>query len=134
MLNFDEGTIKRIKSSNTKTGDKLYLISRYIEEEYRFETKPNHWDLVFDSLDKEDRIFYKVWLWICYVEWENLVSPISEFDEVFGDEKRNRLLTYLENDNNDSDDLESYFTLDGEAGRILLDWGLEKLKTTYNTV
>ena len=133
MLNFDEGTIKRLKSSKTKINDKLYLISRYIEEKYRLDTQSNYWDDVFDSLDKEDKIFYKVWLWICYAEWENLVAPVGEFDEVFGEEKRNSLLTYLENGNNDSDDLESYYTLNGEAGRILLDWGLEKLKTTYNT-
>jgi hypothetical protein len=39
-------------------------------------------------MDTNERIFYKVWLWINYVEWENLVKPIPEFENVFGLKKR----------------------------------------------
>ena len=134
MLKFDDGTIKRLQSPKTKTEDKLYLISRYIEEKYGFTYQPNYWDNKFDLLNDEERVFYKVWLWICYAEWESLVSPISEFDEVFGEEKRRELLEYLENEKIAPDNLESHYTLDGAAGKILLDWGLENLNTTYHSI
>ncbi len=131
MLDFDKETIKRLKDSSTKVEDKLYIVARHIEEKYQFLSTPNHWEDVFNPLAKEDRIFYKVWLWMCYAEYENLVPPVPEFEEVFGIEKREKLLTYLENDNNGPRVLESKDTLNGAAGGMLLNWGLEKIKTTY---
>ena len=129
MLNFDQ---EKLKDTNTQVSDKLYLISRYMEEKYGFVVQPNHWDDVFESMDKEDSIFYRIWLWMGYAEWETLLKPISGFEEVFGAEKRMKLLTYLENKDSASADLETYYSFDGEAGKILLNWGLENLKTTYN--
>jgi len=134
MLEFDKTTIEKLNNSRIKTEDKLYLIIRHIEEKYGFKIQPNYWEDAFFSLENEERAFYKTWLWLCYAEWESLVAPISEFDKVFGIDKRDKLLSHLNNEKNDSEDLESYYTLNGKAGRILLSWGLEKLKTTYNTM
>ncbi len=125
MLFFDSPTLEKLKSPKAKIGDKLFLIARYIEEKYQFINQPNHWEDVFDSMDDLDKIFYKTWLWMCYAEWENLDQPIEEFDKVFGIEERERLVIYLKSRNDELGDLETFYTLDGEAGKKLLSWAME---------
>lgn len=129
MLDLDKAIIKRLENPKVKVEDKLYLIARCIEEKHQFVKQPNYWEDKFSSMNVEEKVFYKLWLWLSYVEWELLVAPIEEFDSIFGKEAKNDLLSYLANEERKSEeDLNQFYTLGGKAGEILLMWGLEKLK------
>ena len=130
MIEFDNKTIEKIKNPKTKVGDKLYLFARYIEEKNKFESQPNYWEDKFESMEPEERIFYKVWLWMNYVGWEDLVPPIPEFKHVFGVEKEYELNKCLE-DNIDLDNQYEFYT-EEKADAILLDWAIKEVQTNYN--
>lgn len=125
MLEFDDKTIQRLKNPKTKTGDKLYLFARFIEEKNEIKTQPNYWDSALKLSNAKEDIYYKVWLWMNYVEWETLVAPNSAFAHVFGKDKASLLERYV-NKNLDQEDLETFYTLDGKAGTILLKWAMKE--------
>ncbi|MEH0153256.1 hypothetical protein V6R21_04680 [Limibacter armeniacum] len=123
----DKASKERLYSQRVKTSDKLYLIARYIEEKYQFEHQPNHWDSTLEGMEQKESVFYKVWLWLNYVEYEGLVRPVKEFIEVFGEEKNRSLSEGLAQQQLNTTDLENFYTLEGEAGKVLLKWGIKEV-------
>ncbi|MBI9062916.1 MAG: hypothetical protein JEZ14_13115 [Marinilabiliaceae bacterium] len=132
MLDLDIDTIKKLGSLKTKNGDKLYLIARFIEEKYQYAIQPNYWEDKFEPLEKNEKIFYKIWLWLSYIEWESLVKPIVEFESVYGKERKKELISYIETEEEYIEELESYYSVDGSAGERLLNWAKKELITTNN--
>lgn len=131
MIEFDIKTIERLKNPKVKTDDKLFLFARYIEEKNGFELQPYYWENKFELMELKERIYYKVWLWMNYIEFENLVRPIPEFEYVFGVDKVHKLKAYLDRQT-ESDNLEEFYTLSGEGGTILFKWAIKELETNYN--
>ncbi|NLR94644.1 hypothetical protein [Flammeovirga agarivorans] len=131
MLEFNTATKEKLINSKIKNEEKLYLISRYIEEKYCFQIQPNHWDDKFDNLLEVERIYYRTWLWLCYAEWENLVVPVPEFEVIYGSVQMSNLTKYIKS-NKDNQEIDKIYSLDGKAGIVLLEWGLENLQTIYN--
>ncbi|MEO1628901.1 MAG: hypothetical protein AAFV25_27385 [Bacteroidota bacterium] len=132
MLSLDNKSQERLKSPRTKTEDKLYLVARHLEEKYQLHPQPNHWEDAFGKLTREERVFYKLWLWLCYVEWESLVAPIAEFEEVYGLERRQELLAHLSAEQPTGENIYAYYQLDGLAGVCLLEWGMANLLQQSN--
>ncbi|WP_028982079.1 hypothetical protein [Sporocytophaga myxococcoides] len=133
MIEFDTKTLERLKNPKTKVEDKLFLFARNIEEKNKFEIQPNYWEDAFELMESKERIFYKVWLWMNYVEWESFVRPIPEFKCVFGVDKEYELNKCLE-DEIELDNLYKFYTLGGKAGEILLDWAIKELQTNFYNV
>ncbi|MEO1515041.1 MAG: hypothetical protein AAFV95_08505 [Bacteroidota bacterium] len=132
MLSLDNKSQERLKSPRTKTEDKLYLMARHIEEKYQLYPQPNHWEDAFGKLTREEQVFYKLWLWLCYVEWESLVAPIAEFEEVYGLARKQELLGHLSAEQSAGENIYAYYQLDGLAGVCLLEWGMANLLQQLN--
>lgn len=130
-LFFDKGTIGKLKNPKIKTETKLYFIVRYIEVKHQLATQLDYWDSLLDPWPENEKIFYKLWLWIAYAEWEGLTSPIKEFDLVYGVDKRKELEYYLKEKDSESDELDSFYSFEGEASDILLEWGLINLNSNF---
>ncbi len=134
MLHIAPEILQTLISSKKKTEDKLWLIFRAIEEENKDEQPLSQWN--YWEIDQkvnmiyEQRIFYKFYSWLAYVEWENLVKPpepIEEFDQVFGNKRAQQLISYLNTPEIEIQDLGKFYQLDSKAGSILLTWALNNL-------
>jgi len=127
MIELDVKSKIRIESPKVAIRDKLYLLSRYVEEKYQLGTTPMYWEDQFPGMKEEDRVFYKAWLWLSYINWESIVPAIAESEVVFGKELTLKLNHLDQNRYANSEAVEKFLKVDAEAGRILLDWATKNL-------
>lgn len=132
MLMFDKNSEKRLINPRTKIEDKLFIISRYIEEKNSFKTQVNYWEDKFKNMNANERIFYKLWLWLNYVESESLVMPITEFHLIYGEKRKMELESYLVPSSSKEYEMEEFYKLNGGAGKILFNWAMKELIASFN--
>ena len=134
MLHVAPEILQTLICSRKKTEDKIWLIFRAIEEENKDKLALSQWN--YWEIDQkmnmiyEQRIFYKLYSWLVYVEWEGLVKPpepIEEFDQVFGNKRAQKLICYLNTPEVEIQGLDKFYQLDNKAGIILLTWALNNL-------
>jgi len=81
-----ENILEEILKSSKDQETNLFRIARYIEEKNQISGNLNYWDTDLNSLDIQDKLFYKSWLWLSYMEAEDtILKPIDEIAEVFGE-------------------------------------------------
>ncbi|NLR95075.1 hypothetical protein HGP29_28000, partial [Flammeovirga sp. SR4] len=56
---------------------------------------------------------------------------VPEFEVIYGSVQMSNLTKYIKSNENNQE-IDKIYTLDGKAGIVLLEWGLENLQTTYN--
>ena len=127
MIRLDIKSKNRIDNNKLKISDKLFLIARYVEEKYGIMTPSHYWDDAFSKFKQDDKIYYKNWLWICYVEWESVVPPIEETEAVYGKELIDRLNNLQKHNWKNSEDIERFLDIEGKGGEMLLEWARKNL-------
>lgn len=79
--------LEKIIQSSKKTGTILERIGLYIEQKNNISGSFNYWDSTINDAiaSAHERLFYKCWLWLSYIEFERLMAaPPKELAGVFG--------------------------------------------------
>lgn len=121
--------LDRISNSSKSIETILFRIARFIEEEYELQGARNYWDERLIELPETERVFYKIWAWLSYIENEYVIPGIlKEISEVFGEETYTQLLEISQKSHEQLIECIAYLKLSGPLGEQLLNWLQEKLK------
>lgn len=112
-------SIKR-KTSDIETI--LSSIARYIEENNNITEELNYWDNEVNMFSYHERVFYKVWSWLSYIELESFIKPVQEYRVVFGEKKEKLILNSLELSDEKKSQITEELLLKNGTGKKLLDW------------
>lgn len=126
LVDLGPNEMLKIENPKVKALDKLFLIDVALAEKYKGKITPYFWQGSYEGVPHKVKIYCKTWLWLCYIECENLTSPIEECYHIFDPEKLVELDKYLDGQPGDTD-LDQYFSTDHDAGALLLDWARRNL-------
>ena len=126
LVDLGPNEMLKIENPKVEVYSKLWLISLAVEEKYKGQIPACYWEPINETITNEIIIFYRVWLWLCYIDWEDLVPSIEECYHIFDPEKLLEFDKYLAGQRGDTD-LEQYFSTDHDAGTLLLDWAKRNL-------
>lgn len=124
-----ENILEEILKSSKDQETNLFRIARYIEEKNQISGNLNYWDTDLNSLDIQDKLFYKSWLWLSYMEAEDtILKPIDEIAEVFGEHIFQSISVLSSKFDCENDLEEEQIRLKGTIGKALLDWAKDHIK------
>lgn len=126
----EDNLIDQIYLSSKDQETVLFRITRYIEENNELGGQQNYWDSSLDSIDPNERIFYRNWHWLNYLELEaaRLIKPPEEFKKIYGSEKENNILRLLNTEDDEAENELLKLRLSGPYGQVLLNWAKQNIK------